>query len=266
VSSVARIYNKLKSVIPLGFNSTLKDTIEYLSDALTKKGEFYSSYGEDAILQRFFEHKAWREDQRSFVPFLGTRLKTGFYVDVGAYMPKTFSNTYCFYKRGWRGINIDATPGSIRIFDRVRNRDINLEGAVSDRETELVFYWWGTRSQVNTLSPEAALKRDWPLAQTPREVRVQSLRLDTILDRYLPKDQPITFLSVDVEGHELEVLRSNDWRRYRPEFVVVEKHEDSIHEILKSEVASLLEEVGYSLYSWAKPSLIYKADDVASES
>lgn len=265
MGSVAGIYSVFKRLIPSGFSYTLKNAIEYSSDALTKKGKFYSSYGEDAILQRYFEHRAWKEDNRSFVPLLGTRLKTGFYVDVGAYMPKTFSNTYCFYKRGWRGINIDATPGSMRIFNRVRRRDINLEVAVSDRETELTFYWWGTRSPLNTLCLEAAPKWDWPLDQPPCKVRVQSLRLETILDRYLPAGQPITFISVDVEGHDLEVLRSNDWSRYRPEFVVVEKHEDVIQKILESDVAMFLDKVGYSLYSWAKPTLIYKADDFTSE-
>ena len=94
-------------------------------------------------------------------------------------------------------------------------------------------------------------------------MRVQSLRLETILDRYLPAGQSISFLSVDVEGHDLEVLHSNDWSRYRPELVVVEEHKDTLREVLESDVARFLEEVNYSLYSWIKPSLIYKADNIA---
>src|SRR5262249_32770188 len=82
-------------------------------------GEFatksYSQEGEDMILNRIFGEK-----------------KSGFYVDVGAYHPKRFSNTYFFYKKGWRGINIDAMPGSMKPFNAKRNRDINVETPVSD--------------------------------------------------------------------------------------------------------------------------------------
>ena len=51
----------------------------------------------------------------------------GFFIDVGAHHPKRLSNTYYFYKRGWRGVNIDAMPGSMREFSKFRKRDINLE-------------------------------------------------------------------------------------------------------------------------------------------
>jgi len=51
----------------------------------------YSQEGEDLILLRIFEKK-----------------RIGFYVDVGSHHPFRFSNTYLFYRLGWRGINIDA--------------------------------------------------------------------------------------------------------------------------------------------------------------
>ena len=63
----------------------------------------YSQFGEDVILRTFIKNK-----------------KTGFYVDVGCWHPKRFSNTYWLYKRGWRGINIDAMPGSMKPFKKTR--------------------------------------------------------------------------------------------------------------------------------------------------
>jgi len=77
----------------------------------------YSQEGEDLILERFFEG-----------------MNTGFYVDVGAFHPKRFSNTYIFYKKGWHGINIDARPGSMKLFNFVRPRDINLEIPISNEK------------------------------------------------------------------------------------------------------------------------------------
>ena len=63
----------------------------------------YSQEGEDMILRRLFETR-----------------RRGFYVDVGAHHPRRFSNTYYFYRQGWSGINIDAAPGSMKLFDRLR--------------------------------------------------------------------------------------------------------------------------------------------------
>ncbi|MFM6346540.1 MAG: hypothetical protein ACKPFK_15520, partial [Dolichospermum sp.] len=83
----------------------------------------YSQEGEDLILARFFEKE-----------------KNGFYVDIGAHHPQRFSNTYYFYLKGWSGINIDAMPGSMKIFDDLRPLDINLEIPISDKSEILTYY------------------------------------------------------------------------------------------------------------------------------
>src|SRR5437868_6288327 len=80
----------------------------------------YSQDGEDLVLSRFLSSE-----------------NKGFYVDVGAHHPTRFSNTYFFYKKGWRGINIDAMPGSMIAFDKMRPRDTNVEAAISDNDSEI---------------------------------------------------------------------------------------------------------------------------------
>ena len=62
---------------------------------------------------------------------LGSDKMDGFYVDVGAFHPTLFSNTYFFYLNGWRGLNIEARPGSKQLFDKLRPKDINVEIGVS---------------------------------------------------------------------------------------------------------------------------------------
>lgn len=83
----------------------------------------YSQEGEDQILRRMFEKK-----------------NTGFFVDVGAHHPIRFSNTYFFYRKGWSGVNIDATPGSMVSFDKLRARDTNIECGIDEQEDVLDFY------------------------------------------------------------------------------------------------------------------------------
>ena len=98
------VYRKLKKII-LSVTPTKIKTffgVEVIR-AFELKQKFatlsYSQEGEDLILNRFLEDKT-----------------EGLYVDVGAHHPKRFSNTYLFYKKGWRGINIDAMPGKHETF------------------------------------------------------------------------------------------------------------------------------------------------------
>ena len=115
------------------YQSPLKSPQEDLYSTLS-----YSQEGEDLILKRLFDGQ-----------------KKGLYVDVGAHHPKRFSNTYLFYKMGWRGINIDAMPGSMEKFKEVRPEDINIEAAISDKD-ELLTYYIFNESALNTFSKAGA--------------------------------------------------------------------------------------------------------------
>ncbi len=59
---------------------------------------------------------------------------------MGAHHAQRFSNTNYFYWEGWRGINIDAMPGSMEPFKQSRPRDINLEIGVSESAQVLTYY------------------------------------------------------------------------------------------------------------------------------
>jgi FkbM family methyltransferase len=210
------------------------------------KNEFYSQFGEDAVLFGYFRSREFGRSRRL------DSIGHGFFVDVGAHHPFMISNSWFFYQRGWRGINIEPTPGAKAEFNKFRPLDINLDFAVSDKDglAELVSYG---RDVKNTLILE-----DINPGREHSRIMVETRTLESIFDQYLPKETPIDFLSVDVEGHEISVLRSNNWRKYNPEIVVVEDHVSNIDELLKREVYSLMISVGYRLYSWAKPTLIFR--------
>ena len=168
----------------------------------------YSSEGEDMILQRIFPEQT-----------------TGTYVDVGAHHPFRFSNTYVFYRRGWSGINIDPMPGSKALFERHRSRDVNLEMGVSDTCRRMTYHLFNDRA-LNTFSPQTA--KDYedssPRYKVIGRQEIETWPLADILDNYLPRlgRTHIDFLTVDAEGLDLQVLRSNDWEKYRPGYVLVE--------------------------------------------
>jgi FkbM family methyltransferase len=189
----------------------------------------FSQEGEDGVLQRLFERKL-----------------VGFYVDVGSHHPQRFSNTYRFYLRGWNGINIDPLPGTKARFDALRQRDINIEVGISDHPGELTYYSF-QEPAFNTFDAKVADTRESPLLSVD-QVRV--LRLSNVLDQYVKPGQKIDFLTIDVEGLDLQVLRSNDWRRYRPSYVLAEalgKHD--VAQVLNSELYDYMASQGYSLFA-----------------
>lgn len=219
-------------------------------------GPTWSQFGEDAHLRAFFRDKGWTKEH-GFRPS-----KPGFYVDVGCCHPIHMSNTLWFSKKGWRGINIDATPGSKALFDRWRPRDVNLELAVSTRDGELTFYTEGGKLSVyNTTSLEQARKLiEAGTIRNPVEISVQCMPLSKVLDRYLPPNTQLDFFSVDAEGNDLDVLRSNDWLRYRPELVLVEAHTNSFDELTDSELIKFMREQKYTVRAWVRPNLVLQRE------
>lgn len=214
---------------------------------------YYSQFGEDALIQTYFKNKAWNSSGTLQIP------KKGFYIDIGSYNPISLSNTFWFYNHGWSGITIDPTPGVKEAFDTLRPKDINIQIAISNEEGILKFYSWG-RAGINTLKIEEVTKsllEDKNL-KPPVEIDVVSLKLTSVLDKYLPLSQEIDFMSIDVEGNDLNVLQSNDWNKYRPEIVVVELLLDSIEVLIESEVYLFMKDKNYELIYWAQPSLIFK--------
>jgi len=206
---------------------SLKRSFQQLLLGYDSYAPSFSSAGEDMVLRHL----------------LGSDKLNGFYVDVGAFHPTLFSNTYFFYLNGWSGINIEARPGSKALFDKVRPRDANLETGISRERGSLTYYFIGENSPMNSFSPDF-LKQIEMLDHVKSKISIPTVPLAEILERHLPKGQVIDFLNVDVEGHDLEVLESNDWSRFRPRVVVVE---DEALDPEQSAIVGLMKTHGYEL-------------------
>jgi FkbM family methyltransferase len=222
--------SSLKKLIPPSVRSALRNAV--LGHRNYRRPS-YAQEGEDLLLLRLFEDAP-----------------PGIFVDVGAHHPHRFSNTFLLYERGWRGINIDPRPGMAAAFARDRPLDVSLELGVSESPSRLELHLF-EEPALNTFDASLAASRirdGWPLAE---KRWVDCLPLADILSRYLPKLQAtqIDLLTVDVEGLDLAVLRSNDWTRYRPRAVIAEVLEADLQTLLTSDVARLLSQHGYSLQS-----------------
>ncbi|MCU0303316.1 MAG: FkbM family methyltransferase [Thermoanaerobaculales bacterium] len=181
-----------------------------------------------------------------------------FFVDVGAHHPIRFSNTWLFYQQGWRGLNIDPLPGSMREFDRLRPRDVNLELAISATPGPAELYLFD-ETAVSTLSRETA---DARIRDTPyriqRTIEVSTRTLESVLDEHVPHGVTVDFMTIDVEGHELSVITSLDWSRWRPTFLLIESLDELT--LTANQIACFVDQIGYHAVARTPRTMIYRDD------
>lgn len=228
----------LKKILPYGFSEVYRYIKFNMLDGYSIKS--YSQEGEDMVLYRIFEGR-----------------ESGFYVDIGAHHPKRFSNTYFFYKRGWFGINIEPNSEAIKLFKKYRTNDINIEFSVSDQAGELTYFMFNEpalNSFDKDLSEKRASGTNYYIIDR-KKIKVN--RLDAILSEHLPKNVSIDFMSVDTEGHDLNILKSNDWELYRPKCLLVESLESKLSSISDYPIHQYLIGRDYDLFAKTFNTLFY---------
>lgn len=201
----------------------------------------YSQYAEDMVLRSIF----CRFPKVNY---------EGFYVDVGAHHPKRFSNTYHFYLNGWRGICIDPIPDGEILFSKYRPRDVFLNIGVSEHEGEFPYKIF-SEPGLNTFSEEFSKFYETKPIQTKM---FTTLPLKKIFAEHLPDGCVINFLSIDAEGFDLQILRSNDWGRFRPQIVLFEEGSVGLlKDIMSLEANSLMNKNDYQAIAKIPSGLIY---------
>lgn len=168
----------------------------------------------------------------------------GFFVDIGAFDPVKYSNTNFFYQRGWNGINIEPSPDALMRFEKYRKRDQNLNLGISDRNARLDYFFYAEPA-LNTFDPDRVRFLKKTASRSPLgQVVVKVDTLASVLGQYA-NSRKIDFMNIDVEGHELQVLRSNDWKKYRPCVVMIEILKFNLKTILKNPTHKFLNDHGY---------------------
>lgn len=165
-------------------------------------GGSYSQQGEDLFMAKLLKKK------------------NGFYVDIGANDPDRFSNTKLFYKKGWSGINIEPDADLFKKLSHHRERDINLNIGIGEERSNLVFYQLvpHTLSTFSKEDADTSVRQGFRLLGT---VSVPVERLEDVLSREAD-GREIDFMSIDTEGFDMQVLRSNNWERFRPRLICIE--------------------------------------------
>ena len=164
----------------------------------------YSIFEEDKFINSYFKNKS-----------------KGFYIDVGAYHPLDGNNTHLLYKKGWKGLNFDINYYSIKLFDFLRKRDINIHSGVSGKKNRLTMYYRKEINMLNTLDEKIA-KMQFKNGYKKRNVKVNTLNF--FLFKNFKKLDKIDFINIDVEGVELDVLKSLNFKKFKPQLICIEIH------------------------------------------
>ena len=208
----------------------------------------YSISGVDLVIDRIFSKK-----------------KKGVYIDVGCNHPIKFNNTYLLYKKGWNGLNIDFDKESIMQFNKLRERDINIQTLITSYDDEeRTLYFYHDRSAINTLSKELADSR---MNKYKEIKKIKGKSLNSVIEDTKYKSSKFDLLSIDIENYEYEALKNFNFAKYDIDVIVTEvtdtKVKDleiynlSLNKILKTNLYKLLIKNNYKLVNWVNSDLIF---------
>jgi FkbM family methyltransferase len=218
------------------FKNLIKKVIfTFIKVPVTVQVNSYSQAGEDGVLNFLFETM---------------RIQNPSYIDIGANKPDYGNNTYRFYLNGCKGILIEPDYSLYQALKAMRPNDAILNVAIGfDDQTEADFFVFDEPS-LNTMSEEEAIRRD-SLGQYKLvdKIKVKVATLASIIDNYC-KTIP-TFVSIDIEGIDFEILKSFDFNKYNVPVFIVETIDYSINHIKvkNKEMIDFMLDKGYFVYA-----------------
>ena len=232
----------------------LSNLLKYLSIIRRKikyKKISYSFNAVDLIISYIFKNK-----------------KKGFYVDIGAQHPISNNNTYLLFNKGWNGINIDLDIKNIELLNISRPNDINLNYAISSSIGKKKLFFYHDKSPINTLVEDVSNFQKSKI----KEIKiVDTITLNKIFDD-LQLNQHIDYMNIDVEGHELDVLKGLDLIKYKPSVISIEFLDldmkylefknNNIYRIFETEFYKLLINNNYHFVNWLHGDLIFVHKDL----
>lgn len=219
-----------------------------------------------SIFKRKFKYKKYSYSFNGvdlLVDYIFKSKKNGFYLDIGAQHPVSNNNTYLLFKKGWNGINIDLDEKNINLFKLARPKDVNLNFAISDSEKEVDLFYYHDSSPINTLSKNVS---DFQKAKVSKIKKIKTKILNNVLEDLSFKNH-IDYMNIDVEGHEIQVLKGFDISKYKPSVISIEyldlnmkklefKNND-VNNLLNSDLYKYFIQNNYFFVYWLHGDLIF---------
>ncbi len=203
----------------------------------------FSQCGEDIAIRSLLEHETTK----------------GLFVDIGAYHPVRFSNTFLLFLAGWRGVNIDANPEAVQLFKELRPEDMSACAFVSDQVEEIDYYYFneGAYNGHNQIEPALWTSKSNSEQHVKKVERRTTIPINFLLEQCVA-DQKFDLLTIDAEGTDLKLFMAIDFKRFRPKVICIEL---ALDDWQKEPLKSRLAESGYALVAQYMNSSILQRKD-----
>lgn len=199
----------------------------------------YSQEGEDIIIEKYFHN-----------------LKEGYFIDIGAYHPYKYSNTYKLSMKGWNGINIEPGRTNYRLFQLARRNDINLNIGIGYNIYSCKYYVFEDEAlnSYNINNYKAVINSKQSMFSHFEYTKIVSI--SEVFKKYIKK-RKINLLNIDTEGTSFKILRSVDLNKYNINMIVIERSSMGIHIPDDDKITQYLKRFGYILLSSTTMSFIF---------
>ena len=193
----------------------------YIKNFRKKIKKYYSQYGEDKEIAKFFEKKT-----------------KGYYCDIGCFHPVRYSNTFYLFKKGWHGTNIDINQTSIDLFNIARPNDTNICAAISNTSKEVDFFEDDILGPVNTIDNKMYEKSKGIFFKKGIVKKVKTFTVFDIISENTLYEKT-DFLNIDAEGSDYQIISQIDLKKSNINLVAIETHDpngnqlDNFHNISK---------------------------------
>ncbi len=216
----------------LTYIGSAKNYKEYLS---------YAQAGEDRVLKFLFTSMG---------------INNISYLEIGTNNPIDINNTYLFYLGGSRGVCVEPNPTLINKIKKYRPHDICLNVGISPNglEGEMDFYIFDKSDSEKGLSTFS--KKEAENVQNTTHIKIGEIKkiavtpITKIIKKYFPDKAP-DLVSIDVEGLDLEILKTIDFTNCRPIAICVETvNFTTNHKKTKNKsIIEFMESQGYFVYA-----------------
>lgn len=145
----------------------------------------------------------------------------GFFCDVGANHPVKYNNTKFFEDLGWKGLVFEPLPNMKELWN-IERKALLFPFAASDVEGELVFSIVSDSEKHGDMLSFVKETKDSKYIFDTKEILVKTRPLKSVLQEN--GITSIDYMSIDVEGHELNVLKGIDFNAVRINVLTIENN------------------------------------------
>lgn len=238
-------------------NDDLNKKILLLENLIKDYSRFldFSQFGEERVILNLF-----RKIQKNNIKF------NSFYMDIGAYNPILFSNTFALYRHGWKGLVVDPNESKMQNWHNIRPNDIVVTKAVMPDNYDGEYVEMisdSPLSAIEAVSSPLNKRKKLNFENMQKSYRSKCIKFKDLMDHSYNLNLYPSFLNMDIEGLEESIAIHSDIAKYKIPILCIEhaisefSDKFSLLEYKHSTLVKYFEQNNYYLVSICALSLIF---------